>query len=432
MAAKVCVIGSGGREHALARAFSRSASVTVTPGNAGMPGPGIEVTPAPPEELEADLYVIGPETPLVAGLADRLRARGCRVVGPGADGAMLEGSKTWMKNLLMDAGVPTAAHQSFTRLDEARAYLRATAGPWAIKADGLAGGKGVFVTGSRPEAEADAESKLSGRAFGTAGHTLVVEQALCGPELSVLALCDGTRAVPLAPAQDFKRIGDKDTGPNTGGMGAYSPVPVAGPAVLEEVMDRVVEPTVSALRRRGIDYRGVLYAQLMLTDAGPFLIEFNVRFGDPETQALVPRLDPAGADLAELLVQVSEGRLHDGPRFVADRCVTIVLAAPGYPEGPETGDKIEGVEAAESLPSVTVFRAGVATDGDAGLVTAGGRVLNVSATGPTLAVARERAYAAAALVSWPGMRYRGDIALEAASLEAATQGGPADGAGSGR
>ena len=432
MPTKVCVVGSGGREHALARALSHGASVTVTPGNAGMRGPGIEVTPAPPEELAADLYVIGPETPLVDGLADRLRARGCRVVGPGADGAMLEGSKSWMKRLLVESGVPTAAHRSFSRLDEARSYLRATPGPWAIKADGLAGGKGVLVTASRREAEADAEAKLSGRAFGSAGRTLVVEQALCGPELTVLALCDGTRAVPLAPAQDFKRIADGDTGPNTGGMGAYSPVPAAGPAVIGEVMDRIVEPTVAALRRQGIDYRGVLYAQLMLTDTGPFVIEYNVRFGDPETQVILPRLDPRGGDLAELLVQVSEGRLRDEPRFVADRCVTVVLAVPGYPEAPETGGKIKGVEAAEALPSVTVFRAGVETDGDVGLVTAGGRVLDITATGATLAIARERAYAAAAQVSWPGMCYRGDIALEAASLEAAMEGGAAGGMTAGR
>jgi phosphoribosylamine--glycine ligase len=344
---------------------------------------------------------------------------------------MLEGSKAWMKRLLVEAGVPTAAHQSFSRLDQARSYLRATPGPWAIKADGLAGGKGVLVTGSRTEAEADAEAKLSGRAFGSAGRTLVVEQALCGAELTVLALCDGTRALPLAPAQDFKRIGDGDTGPNTGGMGAYSPVPAAGSAVMGEVMERIVEPTVAALRRQGIDYRGVLYAQLMLTDAGPFVIEYNVRFGDPETQAVLPRLDPEGGDLAELLVQVSEGRLRDEPRFVADRCVTVVLAAPGYPEGPETGGKIEGVEAAEALPSVTVYRAGVETDGDTRLLTAGGRVLDVTATGATLATARERAYAAAAAVSWPGIRYRGDIALEAASLEAAMEGG-AGGVVSGR
>jgi phosphoribosylamine--glycine ligase len=337
-----------------------------------------------------------------------------------------------MKQLLVDAGVPTADHQSFSRLDEVRAHLRATPGPWAIKADGLAGGKGVLVTGSRQEAEADAEAKLSGRAFGPAGQTLVVEQALCGPELSVLALCDGRRAVPLAPAQDFKRIGDGDTGPNTGGMGAYSPVPVAGSAVMGRVMDQIVEPTVDALRRRGIEYRGVLYAGLMLTDAGPFVLEFNVRFGDPETQALLPRLDPRGCDLAALLAQVSEGRLREEPCFLADRCVTLVLAAPGYPEAPQTGGKIEGVEAAEALPSVTVFRAGVETDGSGGLLTAGGRVLNITATGPTLTAARERAYAAAARISWPGVRYRGDIALEAASLETGPGRGDAGGARTGQ
>lgn len=420
---KVCVVGSGGREHALAWAMAETAEVVVTPGNVGMTGPGVEITPVPPEEVEADLYVIGPEGPLVGGLADRLRARGRRVVGPGAEGARLEGSKAWMKRLLLASGVPTAEHRSFSRLDEALAHLRSTPGPWAIKADGLAGGKGVLVTGSRQEAEADAEAKLSGQAFGPAGRTIVVEQALCGPEVSVLALCDGDRAVPLAPAQDFKRVGDGDAGANTGGMGACSPVPVAGAGVVGQVMDQIVEPVVAALRRRGIDYRGVLYAGLMLTEAGPFVLEFNVRFADPETQALLPRLDRRSSDLAELLMQVGEGRLGDEPRFVADRCVTVVLAAPGYPEGPRTGGKIEGVEAAEALPSVTVFRAGVAPDGRGGLVTAGGRVLDVTATGPSLAAARDRAYAAAARISWPGMHCRRDIALEAARLDAGSEAG---------
>jgi phosphoribosylamine--glycine ligase len=413
---RVCVVGSGGREHALALALSRSASVVVSPGNPGMPGPGVEVTPAPPEEVEADLYVIGPETPLVEGIADRLRATGRRVVGPGVDGARLEGSKAWMKQLLSEARVPTAGYRSFDRLDEALSYVRSTAGPWAIKVDGLAGGKGVLVTGSRSEAEADLEAKLSGQAFGPAGRTVVVEQALRGRELSVLALCDGTRVLPLPPAQDFKRVGDGDVGPNTGGMGAYSPVPLAGDRVVDQVMRQVLEPTVAALADRGIEYRGVLYAGLMLTEAGPFVLEFNVRFGDPEAQAVLGRLDP-GCDLAGLLMQVAEGRVRDEPRFAVDRCVTVVLCAPGYPGSPTTGGKIVGVEDAEELPGVTVLRAGVDAGGSGGLVVGGGRALDVVAIGPTLGVARDRAYAAAQRISWPGVHYRRDVAMEAAALE---------------
>ena len=252
----VCVVGSGGREHALADVLSRTADVVVTPGNAGIPGS----VDTPPEQVDADLFVIGPEVPLVDGLADRLRAKGRRVFGPGADGARLEGSKAWMKQVLADAGVPTARHGSFSDVDAACGYLDTMAPPFVVKTDGLAAGKGVVVTESLTEARNAVGDYLSGQAFGDAGRTVVIEEGMVGPELSVLAVCDGTRAVALAPAQDFKRIGDGDTGPNTGGMGAYSPVPMVGADVLGDVMDRFVAPTLAHLRSLGIDYRGVLYA----------------------------------------------------------------------------------------------------------------------------------------------------------------------------
>ncbi|HEY5155733.1 MAG TPA: phosphoribosylamine--glycine ligase, partial [Acidimicrobiales bacterium] len=260
----VCVVGSGGREHALAHVLGRTAEVVVTPGNPGIPGS----VATPPDQVEADLFVIGPEVPLVDGLADRLRAQGKVVFGPGADGARLEGSKGWMKDLLVRAGVPTARHGTFSDPVPALAFLDTLPGFYVVKTDGLAAGKGVVVTESLAEAREAVSSFLSGAAFGEAGRTVVIEEGLTGPELSVLALCDGTRAVALAPAQDFKRVDDGDRGPNTGGMGAYSPVPAADAGVLDVVMERGVEPTLSTLRAEGIDYRGVLYAGLMLTPEG--------------------------------------------------------------------------------------------------------------------------------------------------------------------
>jgi len=403
MTARVCVVGSGGREHALAHVLGRHAEVVVSPGNAGIPGS----TAAPPDELDADLFVVGPEAPLVDGLADRLRAQGKLVFGPGEDGARLEGSKAWMKEVLVDAGVPTAAHATFHDLEPALAYLETLPGLYVLKTDGLAAGKGVLVTDSLAEARDAARAYLSGEAFGDAGRTLVIEEGLRGPELTVLAVCDGTRAVALAPSQDFKRVGDGDQGPNTGGMGAYSPVPAAGPEVVSMVMERAVEPTLAALRSRGIDYRGVLYAGLMLTADGPKVIEYNVRFGDPETQVVVPRLC---TDLVELLAQAAGGRLRTEPEFVADAAVTVVCAVDGYPSSPRTGDRISGLDTAARVEGVTVYCAGVADDGEGGLATAGGRVLDVTALGPDIAAARRQAYQAVACLSWPGMHVRSDIA----------------------
>ncbi len=419
---RVCVVGGGGREHALAHVLARTAEVVVAPGGPGMVAPGgpgmvagdrrpVTCTEAPPEEVAADLFVIGPEAPLVDGMADRLRARGARVCGPGADGARLEASKAWTKELVEAAGVPTASYATFTDAAQAVRHLRGRPGPWVVKADGLAGGKGVLVTHSLDEACADVEAKLAGKAFGQAGRRVVIEEALSGPEVSIMALCDGRRALPLAPAQDFKRLGDGGAGPNTGGMGAHSPVPVAGADLVGQVMDEVVEPTVAALGRRGIDYRGVLYAGLMLTEDGPKLVEYNVRFGDPEAQAVLPRLD---VDLVGLLAEVADGRLGTVPVFGHDACVSVVMAAKGYPAQPCPGDIITGVEEASALEGVTVFHAGTARDPGGHLVTAGGRVLDVTATGPTLAAARGRAYAGVERIAWAGAHWRRDIALEAA------------------
>jgi len=413
----VCVVGSGGREHALATVLARTADVVVTPGNPGINGRSpeghtITSVDTPPELLEADLYVIGPEAPLVDGLADRLRADGHLVFGPGADGARLEGSKAFMKEMLAEAGVPTARFGVFTEVGPALEFLRSLDGPWVVKTDGLAAGKGVLVTDSLDEAESDVAAKLSGDAFGSAGRRVVIEEGLTGPECSLLVLCDGERLAALAPAQDFKRRDDGDLGPNTGGMGAYSPVPAVDDALVASLVDEAVAPLVVALRARGIDYRGVLYAGLMLSPTGPKVLEFNVRFGDPETQVVLPRFE---GDLCALLAEVAAGALVTTPRFAPDTAVCVVLASEGYPEHPRTGDSVRGLADAGSVPGVTVFHAGTASDpaGD-GVVTSGGRVLGVCALAATLSEARSRAYAGAHAITWPGMQHRNDIALAAA------------------
>ena len=400
---KVCVVGSGGREHALAHVLGRYHDVVVTPGNPGIPGS----VATSPEEVEADLFVIGPEAPLVDGLADRLRAAGRLVFGPGADGARLEGSKAWMKNVLVDAGVPTAAHGTFTDEVEALAFLNTMGDLFVVKTDGLASGKGVMVTTDRAEAIDAVRAYLSGEAFGDAGRTLVIEEGLTGPELSVLAVCDGTDAVALAPAQDFKRLGAANAGPNTGGMGAYSPVPLATDDVVDHLMDGAVRPTLAALRARGIDYRGVLYCGLMFTPTGPRVLEYNVRFGDPETQVVLPRLT---SDLGTLLAAAAGGDLAaTTPTFDDGAALAVVCASEGYPMAPRTGDPIDGLEAASAVDGVTVFAAGVTSERER-LVTAGGRVLAVTGQGPTVAEARIQAYEAVSRLSWPGMQHRTDIA----------------------
>lgn len=422
---RVCVVGGGGREHALAWTLAQTAEVVVAPGNPGTDARSSQVaavssTELPPEEVVADLWVIGPEAPLVAGLADRLRAGGRRVLGPGADGARLEGSKAWMKEVLAEAGVPTAAHLATTELSEARRWLSAHGGPYVVKTDGLAAGKGVLVTGSLAEAVTDVESKLSGRSFGEAGRKVVLEEALDGPELSVLAVCDGRRCLALPAAQDFKRAGEGGTGANTGGMGAYSPVDWAGPGMVDRVMDEAVEPLLTALRRRGIDYRGVLYAGLMLTRDGPRVVEFNARFGDPEAQVVLPRI---GGDLAGLLLSASEGHLAGEVVEKPAACVGVVMASPGYPGSPRSGDIIEGVDEAEATEGVLVFHAGTARDAEGRLVSAGGRVLDVVGSAATLAEARALAYAAVDRIRWPEAQVRRDIALAASCAGDAARSG---------
>ncbi len=404
---KVVVVGSGGREHALADVLGRTASeVIVTPGNPGIPGS----VPTPSTELDADLFVIGPEVPLVDGLADELRAQGKLVFGPGADGAQLEGSKAYMKELLVAAGVPTAAHGAFTEAGPALEFLATMEAPFVIKTDGLAAGKGVLVTDDRAAAEAAVEEYLSGDAFGDAGRTVVIEEGLSGPEVSVFAICDGTKAVAMAPAQDHKRVGDGDAGPNTGGMGAYTPLPWADADLVDMVMTSCIEPTLAELQRRGIDYRGVLYAGLMLTPNGPKMLEYNVRFGDPETQVVLPRIE---SDLCQLLAEAAAGNIESRPEFSDDSLVIVVCASEGYPESARTGDVIDGIAAARALDGVSVYAAGVKTNEDGALITGGGRVLNIVGRGATMAAAIERAYAGAGEISWPGMHHRSDIAHQA-------------------
>jgi phosphoribosylamine--glycine ligase len=333
------------------------------------------------------------------------------VFGPGRDGARLEGSKAWMKDVLTAAGVPTARYHAFTEAEEHRAveFLKSLPPPWVIKTDGLAAGKGVLVTYDLAEAVDDVQQKLRGATFGAAGTTVVVEEGLTGPELSVLAICDGTRAVALPAAQDFKRVGTGDTGPNTGGMGAYSPVPGADE---QEVMDRAVMPTLDALRARGIDYRGVLYAGLMLTPDGVRVIEYNVRFGDPEAEVVLPRIDD---DLVAWLTAAADGELpkNEAPKRRAEACVTVMMAAAGYPQDPRKGDVITGIDEANKVEGVRVYHAGTTTH-HAGtatkdLTTSGGRVLAVTALGRDHDQARSRAYEGVAKIHFDGAHWRTDI-----------------------
>jgi phosphoribosylamine--glycine ligase len=350
-------------------------------------------------DADADLYVIGPEQPLVDGLADRLRAEGKLVFGPGADGARLEGSKAWMKEVLRDAGVPTAQHRTFADAEGLADFLAELPGA-AVKTDYLAAGKGVLVSTDHDALLADATAKLR-------HGEVVVEELLRGAELSVFAVCNGNDFVLLPAARDHKQVGDGDTGPNTGGMGAFSPVPETDDAI--EAAAKMVDATLGELQRRGIDYRGILFAGLILTADGPRMLEYNVRLGDPEAQVVLPRVT---SDLAELLATAAAGEPLPQPTVSTDVAVTVVLAAEGYPVDVRTGDVIEGVEEAEQLDGVTVFEAGVLRDDTGRLRTNGGRVLAVTAVAPTLTDARHRAYDAVQHISWPGMHYRKDIASQ--------------------
>jgi phosphoribosylamine---glycine ligase len=412
---RVLLLGSGGREHALARALAADPDVTglhAAPGNPGIAALA-ELHPADLTDVGAvtnlarslapGLVVVGPEAPLVAGLGDALRGAGLSCFGPGRRAAMIEGSKSFAKEVMTAAGIPTAAaHTCDTEAEVAQA-LEEFGPPYVVKADGLAGGKGVVVTGDRAAALAHAQ----------AAGTVVVEEFLDGPEVSLFALADGAGAVPLLPAQDFKRARDGDQGPNTGGMGAYAPLPWAPPGLTAELMATVIVPAIGELRRRGTPYRGLLYAGLALTSRGPRVVEFNARFGDPETQVVLDRL---ASPLAGPLAAAASGSLSGaGPlAWAPGAAVAVVIAAAGYPVSPLTGDVIEGIDDAERVPGAYVLHAGTGTDRGGQVISAGGRVLNVVGAGPDLQSAREVAYQAAERIRMRGGWFRRDIAAEAA------------------
>jgi len=422
---RILVLGGGGREHAIVHKLSSSPKVDeilVAPGNGGTANvpkasnvSGLDISSPDSVAVFAaghavDLVVIGPEGPLVAGVASAVDAKGIRVFGPSKSAARMEGSKEFAKSVMHRHGIPTGRSFAFTDEDAALAYVREVAAPIVVKADGLAAGKGVTVATELEEAEAAVKECLGGR-FGAAGATVLIEEYLDGPECSLLAFTDGRTVLPMVPAQDHKRAFDGDTGPNTGGMGVYSPVPVVDDITLAKMTD-MLRATVAGLAADGVDFRGVLYGGFILTADGPKVLEYNARFGDPETQVILPRME---SDLLDVMLAVADGTL-DGHaiEWSRDAAVSVVLASGGYPGDYEKGKPITGIEDAEALDGVTVYHAGTAIrSSDDMLVTSGGRVLNVTATAPTLAAARDRAYEACARISFEGMFYRHDIGARA-------------------
>jgi phosphoribosylamine--glycine ligase len=426
---KVLVVGGGGREHAVIRALSRSPTepeLFCAPGNAGI-AEDAEIVRVGAEDVDGlvgaareagiDLVIVGPEAPLVAGLVDALEDAGIAAFGPRGAAAQIEGSKLFAKRLMEEAGIPTAAHTVVGSREEALEQLAPASYPIVLKADGLAAGKGVIIAATEAEAHEAVNVFFTERRFGDT--RVVIEEFLEGEELSLLALCDGENVLPLAPAQDYKRIHDGDEGPNTGGMGSYSPVPGIDSAEAERIADLVHRPTVRAMKARGIPFQGVLYAGLMLTESGPRVLEFNARFGDPETQAVLPRLR---SDLIGLcLATRTEGGLAGlEADFADDWAVTVVLASAGYPESSSKGDVIRGLDAAAGVEGVEITHAGTGRR-DEEIVTAGGRVLNVTGLGASAAEARQRAYDAAELISFDGKQMRTDIAARAVDHEMTTE-----------
>ncbi len=419
---KVLVVGSGGREHALAWALaadSRRATVYCAPGNAGTTACAVNV-PVKADDLDGllawareqrpDLTVIGPEAPLCAGLTDRMEAEGLRVFGPCRAAAQLEGSKVFAKEVMESGGVPTARAVVFTSAEKAKAHVRHEGAPIVIKAEGLAAGKGVTVCETVAQAEAAIDDAMLDKAFGQAGERILVEECLCGEEVSILALVDGRNVVMLASSQDHKRARDGDRGPNTGGMGAYSPAPAVRDNMWDEIREVVFHRTLAELRRRGIVFKGVLYAGLMLTEKGPKVLEFNTRFGDPETQVILPRI---AGDVIPAFEACIDGTLSDALiTWKSSHCVTVVMAAEGYPGAYAKGLEIKGIAHAEAMDEVLVFHAGTRLDGNR-VLSDGGRVLGVTALGETLSVAVKRAYAAAEVIRLQGGWFRRDIAARA-------------------
>lgn len=423
----ILIIGSGGREHALGWALRRSAEagkLWFAPGNAGTAGlDRAENIPVNADDIlslvrlavekQPGLVVIGPEVPLAAGLADQLRAANLAVFGPSAAGAQLEASKSWAKGFMHQHNIPTAALETFEQVEPAMTYLEEQSGPYVIKADGLAAGKGVLVTTNRAEAEQFVQDALDGQLFGAAGSRILVEEFMEGVEVSVLALCDTVsgKIIALEPACDYKRAFDGDTGPNTGGMGVYSPPAFMTKKLRRQIDERILQPTLQGLQAEGIDYRGIVYAGLMIGADGPKVIEFNCRFGDPETQSLMPRLR---SDLLTLLELTATGRLADAPpiKWQAGASVGVVLAADGYPGPYDKGKLVEGADLINTLDDVFLFHAGTALDNTGQMVTNGGRVFNLVALGADIAAARQRVYniLSEEYLRFEGMRYRSDIA----------------------
>ncbi|TCK06326.1 phosphoribosylamine--glycine ligase [Phorcysia thermohydrogeniphila] len=418
---KVLVVGSGGREHALAWKLAQSPLVKKVfgaPGNPGIAKIG-ECVNIPVTDIKAlaefaekegiDLTVVGPEAPLVAGIVDEFEKRGLKIFGPTKAAAQLEGSKAFAKEMMRKYGVPTADFRVFDNPEEAKAYIKEKGAPIVVKADGLAAGKGVTVAKTVEEAIEAVEKIMVEKVFGEAGNKVVIEDCLVGEEASYLVVTDGERFIPLATSQDHKQVFDGDKGPNTGGMGAYSPAPVLSPEMEKEVQEKVIKPILKGMREEGHPFKGILYAGLMITEEGPKVLEFNVRFGDPEAQVILRRLK---TDLVEVFNSVIDGKLIDELSWIPETAICVVLASKGYPGKYEKGKEITGIEEAEKLDNVVIFHAGTAVK-DGRVVTNGGRVLNVTALGKDIVEARENVYRAIEKVHFDGMHYRKDIGLKA-------------------